>query len=45
MAQKKKKPASGSTGKKKKKKERAKLRTDKRMKDKTLPEKSWVSSA
>lgn len=49
MAQKKKKPASGSTGKKKKKKERAseraKLRTDKRMKDKTLPEKSWGSSA
>ena len=49
MAQKKKKPSSGSTGKKKKKKERAseraKLRTDKRMKDKTLPEKSWGSSA
>ena len=46
MAQKKKKPASGSTGKKKKKtSERAKLWTDKRMKDKTLPEKSWVSSA
>ena len=49
MAQKKKKPASGSTGKKKKKKERAseqaKLRTEKRMKDKTLPEKSWGSSA
>ena len=47
MAQKKKKPASGSTGKKKNERasERAKLRTDKRMKDKTLPEKSWGSSA
>ena len=36
----------GQRGKKRKKKnERAKLRTDKRMKDKTLPEKSWGSSA
>ena len=46
MAQKKEKSLRvGQRGKKKKKKERAKLRTDKRMKDKTLPEKSWVSSA
>lgn len=35
----------GQREKKKRASERAKLWTDKRMKDKTLPEKSWVSSA
>ena len=51
MAQKKEKTFEWVNGEKKEKKknerasERAKLRTDKRMKDKTLPEKSWGSSA
>ena len=51
MAQKNEKTCEWVNGEKKKKKkkkrtrERAKLRTDKRMKDKTLPEKSWGSSA
>ena len=52
MAQKKEKTCEWVNGEKKEKKrtserasERAKLRTDKRMKDKTLPEKSWGSSA
>lgn len=50
MAQKKEKTCEWVNGEKKEKKkerasEQAKLRTDKRMKDKTLPEKSWGSSA
>lgn len=46
MAQKNEKTCEWVNGEKKKKtSERAKLWTDKRMKDKTLPEKSWGSSA